>query len=299
MAGGSVRHHVERGAAEMAGIERGDERLLVDQRAARSVDEVGALFHLGEGFGVHQAARRRLQRRVHRDEIGARQQIVKAHGFDAGRGRRIHIHVRIVGEDFQSERFGLGRERARDVAEADEAEHLAFEPAQRHDRRHFPAAGLHELVGERHLAGERQQKRHGVVRDFAQAIVRHVIDGDADSFAAGRSILSTPSPKRPIALQFFSCRKSSPRKLGIGDEDRIGVARDGENVVGRRGSSPCGIPGSSRANAFFAGSSDGNGLSVMAIMGRGIGTPTFISSCPDPGIHGALRHHGLPGQARQ
>ena len=67
------RHHVERGAAEMAGIQRRDQRRLIDQRPARGVDEECAVFYLGEGFGVHQAARRRLQRRMHRDEIGARQ----------------------------------------------------------------------------------------------------------------------------------------------------------------------------------------------------------------------------------
>ena len=104
---------------------------------------------------------------------------VEAHALDTGGLERILGHIRIVGADLEAEGLGLGRQRAWDIAEADEAQHLAFEPAQRHDRRHFPAAGLHELVGERHLAGEREQQRHGVVGHFAQAIVRHVVDGDA------------------------------------------------------------------------------------------------------------------------
>src|SRR5262249_44459612 len=35
------RHHVERGAAEMAALERGDQRRLADQRAARGVHGQG------------------------------------------------------------------------------------------------------------------------------------------------------------------------------------------------------------------------------------------------------------------
>ena len=73
----------------------------------------------------------------------------------------------------------LGATSARNVAEADEAEHGAFDAADRHHRRHFPAAGLHQFVGQRDLADQRQQQRHGVVGDFADAVVRHVIDGDA------------------------------------------------------------------------------------------------------------------------
>jgi hypothetical protein len=40
-------------AAEMARHERGLERLLVDQVAARDVDEIGAALHLREGTSVH------------------------------------------------------------------------------------------------------------------------------------------------------------------------------------------------------------------------------------------------------
>ena len=38
---------------------------------------------------------------------------------------------------------------------------------------------LHQFVGQRDLADQRQQQRHGVVGDLADAVVRHVIDGDA------------------------------------------------------------------------------------------------------------------------
>ena len=57
LASGSADHHVEAGATNLSGIERRDQSGLVDQRTARRVHDVGALFHLGEDSGVHHAAR--------------------------------------------------------------------------------------------------------------------------------------------------------------------------------------------------------------------------------------------------
>ena len=58
-----------------------------------------------------------------------REQSVEAHALDAGGGEHVRRHVRIVRDDPQPERLGLRRQRARDVAEADQAEHLR--PARR------------------------------------------------------------------------------------------------------------------------------------------------------------------------
>jgi hypothetical protein len=85
------------------GIERGDQRGLIDQWSARGINEIGAFFHFGESGGVHQSACRRQERRVHRDEVGAGEEIVKAHALDAGGVERLFCHVKIVGEHFQSE----------------------------------------------------------------------------------------------------------------------------------------------------------------------------------------------------
>ena len=52
------------------------------------------------------------------------------------------------------------------------------------------------------------------------------------SLAAGRSILSTPRPKRPIALHLVSCSQDVARELGVGHQDGVGILGDGEDVVG-------------------------------------------------------------------
>ena len=64
------------------------QRRLVDDAAARAVDEVGGRLHHGELARADQVARVVLQRRVHGDEVGTRQRGAEvgdrlaAHGLD-------------------------------------------------------------------------------------------------------------------------------------------------------------------------------------------------------------------------
>ena len=60
--------HVERGAGDHAGLERRDQRRLVDDRAAGGVDEHGVGPHQPQRVGVDQVARARQQRAVQRDD---------------------------------------------------------------------------------------------------------------------------------------------------------------------------------------------------------------------------------------
>jgi hypothetical protein len=67
--------HVERGAGDVARIEQLLERRLVDQPAARAVDDAHALLGLGEVLAAEDVARLVGQRRVQRDEVGALEQL--------------------------------------------------------------------------------------------------------------------------------------------------------------------------------------------------------------------------------
>ena len=140
-----------------------------------------------------------------------------------------------------------------------------LEPVERHDRRHLPAAGLHQLVGERDLARQRQQQRHGVVGHFAQAIVRHVGDRDAELRRRRQVDVVDAEPEAADRLAARELAQQLAGQLGVGDEHGVGVARDRQDVVGRRRSSPCAARDRARASAALAGSSEGNGLSVTAI----------------------------------
>ena len=65
-----AREDVERGAGDLAGVERVLERRVVDQLAARAVDDPHAVAALGERLGVEPAARLGRLRQVDRDEVG-------------------------------------------------------------------------------------------------------------------------------------------------------------------------------------------------------------------------------------
>jgi hypothetical protein len=86
----------------LAGLEGGEEVVLIDDAAAGTVDDVHALLDLLKRGSVEEVARVRRQGRVEGDEVGERPDLVQVHLGDAqlleGRGgqRRVeadHLHV--------------------------------------------------------------------------------------------------------------------------------------------------------------------------------------------------------------
>ena len=80
---GSVTNTSKAAPATLPGIERGTQRLLVDQAAARAIDDAHALLHFGDGRGVDDVAGLVGERRVQRDEVGALEQFVEFDLLDA------------------------------------------------------------------------------------------------------------------------------------------------------------------------------------------------------------------------
>ena len=153
--------HVERGAGDMPGVEPRLKRRLIDQPAACAVDDAHALLGLGQILGRQDVARLVGQRRVQRDEIGAREQVVELHLLHAhlhcafGRQERIerhHLHFQPSG--------AIGDDRA-DVPRTDQPQSLGGE-LDAHEAVLFPLAGLRRGVRLRQLAGEREHQRDRV-----------------------------------------------------------------------------------------------------------------------------------------
>src|ERR1051325_2503307 len=71
---------IERGAAQMAPVERIGERVLVDDLAARDVDEDAALSHQRKALLVEKARCLRRPLAAHDDEIALRQHAVEFRG---------------------------------------------------------------------------------------------------------------------------------------------------------------------------------------------------------------------------
>ena len=152
-----------RPGADTAGDELRDERLLVDDLAARGVDEAGAVPQQPEPPRVEQAARLGRQRDVQRHEVRLREQRVELAvlaevGLDRAPPRVEHAQV---------EAASASRDGAPDAAEADDAErragHLLRDTSFR--PRPGPAAGADEAVALDDLPARREDEREREIGD--------------------------------------------------------------------------------------------------------------------------------------
>jgi hypothetical protein len=121
------------------------ERALVDDRAARGVDQVGARLHQREPARVDQAAGRFVQRAVDGQEVGFAKQRVEVDQADADLGRDLRIGDRVVRDAVHLERAGQAEQLGADVAEADRAQRAAGQAG----------ADVVELLAPAAAAGER------------------------------------------------------------------------------------------------------------------------------------------------
>ena len=174
----------------------------------------------------------RRERRVHRHIVGFIEEGVEVDALDTRSLEHVRLCERIEGNHFDSEGLRLGRDQARDVAEADKAEHRALDAADRHHRRHFPTAALDEFVRQGDLADESKQQCHRMVGNLADAIVRHIVDGDA-LFLRGDQVdvidTETEAADRPAPGQLA---ENLAGQFRVGDEDGVGILRDRKDVVG-------------------------------------------------------------------
>ena len=116
--------HVERGAADAAVADGVGQGRLVDDAAARHVDDAHARLGLGEAVGVDQADRLGRLDDVEGDEVGGGGQLVEVDQLDVELAGPLGGHERVVGDDPHAERAGPLRDELADAAEADDAEGL-------------------------------------------------------------------------------------------------------------------------------------------------------------------------------
>ena len=169
---------------------------------------------------------------MHGNVVGGLEQRVEVDALDLRRLEHFRLNVGVVRDDLDAEGLRLGRHQARDMAEADEAEHGPFDAADRHHRRHFPAAALYQFIGERDFADQGEEQRHGVVGDLADAVVRYVIDGDAFFLGGGQVDIVDAQAEAADRLAFGELAEDFTRELGIGHQDGVGILGYRQNVVG-------------------------------------------------------------------
>ena len=84
---------VQRRTAEPAALQRGEEGLGVEQRAAPGVDDERAVLHLLDASAIEEMVRVRVERRVERDDVALLQQFVERNVVGGG------LRPAVVGQD--------------------------------------------------------------------------------------------------------------------------------------------------------------------------------------------------------
>ena len=126
-----ILEHVEPGPSDLPRAQGVDQRRFVDQPAASRVDEIGRGLHGGEGRRADHVLVLGSEPGVQRDEIGAGEQIVQWRVGDAEAALFVFREPMTRGVDHpHPERVGPRRDRASDLAEADDPQPLAVEPAE-------------------------------------------------------------------------------------------------------------------------------------------------------------------------
>ena len=128
-----LRENVEARAGKLAGHQRGVQRGLVDNSAARRVDQVGGRLHPLQPVSIEHADRLRILRAMDADEVGARQRGVEVGNRFAARG--LDVGGGLVGVENQDVHFhreaALGGAGA-DAPKADDQHRLAEEVVGQH-----------------------------------------------------------------------------------------------------------------------------------------------------------------------
>ncbi|MNY11875.1 hypothetical protein D3C86_1449260 [compost metagenome] len=115
--------HVQRGAGQVAGLQRRVQRGDIHHRAARGVDQDGAAAHARDGFRVHDVFGGLAAGHVQRHDVGLFQQVVQRAGGAGVAQRQLGFHVVI--DDAHAQAFGQRADLRADIAVTHDAQRLA------------------------------------------------------------------------------------------------------------------------------------------------------------------------------
>ena len=198
------REHVQ-GDTQVALLHRALERVVVDDLAARRVDEEGTGLHPGEHVGAHQLARAVVERQMHAQHVADLGDFLRAvadlgEGLHRIAGRRPQAHQQrhvdrqarpvdldadlAPDGDVHAKRLGATRHLLADVAEAEQAERAAVQAARLRVLLLVPVAGaqIRDVVGD--AAVEREDEAEGELGHGHRVLAGAV--GHVDAARGGR-----------------------------------------------------------------------------------------------------------------
>ncbi len=222
--------HVQRRARDMTRFQRLGQRRLVDQPAARAVDDPDTLFRRRDGLLRQDVPRLVGQRNMQRDEVRPRQQLVQLDLGDTHMRRAVIRQEGIIGQHLHPKTQRAVADNRPDVPRADHAQRLV-EDLRPHEAVLFPLAGMGRGRRLRQLPRDGEHHGNGVFgcRDrVSEGRVHH----DHALFRRRRNIdIVHPDPGPPDHLQPRRRRQHLVADLGGGpDGETIVIADDGEQL---------------------------------------------------------------------
>ena len=160
IAGGLVGVHVQTGGADLAGLQSGQQRILVHVAAPGGVDDHHAVLHLGNALGVDERAA------VHSggvdgDEVGLGQQLIHLHIGDAQLLLDAGDVEDVERYDLHADGLGHHAQVLADAAEAHDAQGLALQLNALAIGLLLPLALAHGVTGDGQIPGAGEHMAHG------------------------------------------------------------------------------------------------------------------------------------------
>src|SRR5581483_2131754 len=226
-----VRKDVERGAGDVAGIDRAHERVVVDELAAGGVDDAQARLRGGHLALADHVPRLRGERGVQRQEVRALDDGGDAIGeLDAEHGGALGRDERVVGDDAHVEPFAAARDLRANLAEADDAQRLAAQ-LDADEAGAVPLAGPERGIGVRDVAREREHERDGVLGGGDRVPERRIDDDHAALGRRGEVDIVDADAGTADDVQLLRCREDLARHLRLAAHDERLVGTDGGDQV--------------------------------------------------------------------
>ena len=210
---GLVGEDIDRRAGQVPGGEQLGERRLVDNPAARRVDQHRARLHRLHHLAAEEAPGLGGQRHVQRHDVALAQQVLQRRAANAGYrpDQRVLVDQRIVRDDLHAHRVGLAGGQLAELPKPTRPSMRppASRPSPSLFRGHMPAPTAAE---------DRYAPRSSIIAVVttysATAIALAPVAGmtrfPRDSQAA-TSMLSSPTPSRPTTLSKGAAASTSPR----------------------------------------------------------------------------------------
>ena len=166
----------------MVGLHRVVQRVDIDDRPARRVDDDDALLRRSQRFRVDEITCLIVERCVDAHNVALRHQLMQAVCPADANGVLITVGlIRVEAHNVHIESFGTPRGGCSDPPHANNAKCAVTHALTVRVQCRAPVAnrvGAQILIVKRYALGERHHQRDGMVRNFARAVVRGVTDGD-------------------------------------------------------------------------------------------------------------------------